>query len=501
MDQADKTISAEALFAALETGDTEILLQNRNRNLGTMLSAEGAPDYVRILHRMLRFRRDHELEVLNDVLFDALNAEQELPVERFNQAMKQLEDWRLVEKRLEKTRLRSYKDVRRDRFRYHLTEETISFLNYLEERLRNDLLPRDDDSINLLEFILSSLKQINRELKNASGDDGGGNDGGSIFAMFDVQEKTARLSQNLNRITAMLGDFLLRVYSAADARQVVAELGVYFTAYLKTLETLRLKILAELDKLNTGERRAALQREFDDYCRRQQKLPRVLRSALPREQIGAQVDKLFEYYRRNGRVDRLCAAVNDNAMRVLGKLTAFLKELERRSNRLEFIGLRLQELAAMPEDADASAWLWDLLRSPAAPLDPNDSDEYQKAEPPAPRSSSAARRTPPRAFRRVRPLAEEHVETHEEMRLRLLGEFIRRHYPCGGSLSEAHPAVSDEFRQLTFLLKHGLLGRGETLASLGYRLEVDTARRMTVTGEPGSLEGPETILKEIPQHG
>jgi hypothetical protein len=497
MSQADSHIvSAEDLLAALESGDTEILLRNRNRNLGTMFSAEVAPDYVRILYRMLRFRRDHELEVLNDVLFDALNAEQDISPERFNQAMKQLEDWQLVEKRLEKTRLRSYKDVRRDRFRYHLAEETISFLSYLEDRLRNDLLPRDDDSVNLLEFILGSLKQINRELKSAPGD--GGN---SIFVLFDVQEKTARLSQNLNHITAMLGDFLLRVYSAEDARQIVAELGVYFTAYLKTLETLRLKILAELDKLNSGERRTALQQEFDDYRSRQQKLPRIMRSALLLGQAGALVDKLFEYYRRNGQVDRLCAAVNDNAMRVLGKLTAFLKELERRSNRLEFINLRLKELASMPEEAEADAWLWELLRSPAAPLDPNDSDEYQKAEPPAPRSSASTRRVPPRAFRRVRPLAEEHVETHEEMRLRLLGEFIHRHYPHGGSLSAATPEAPGDFRQLAFLLKRGLLGRGETLASLGYRLEVNAARQMTVTGGPGSLDGPETTLKEIPRHG
>ncbi len=497
MEQADNIISAEELLAALEDGDAEVLLRNRNRNLGTMFSAEFAPDYLRILHRLLRFRRDHELEVLHDVLYDALNGEQELAPERFNQAMKQLEDWGLIEKRLEKTRLRSYKDVRRDRFRYHLTEETISFLTYLEDRLQNDLLPRDDDSINLLEFILGSLKQVNREFKSSSGD-GGGN---SVFAMFDVQEKTARLSQNLNHITAMLGDFLLRTYSAADARQIVGELGVYFTAYLKTLETLRMKILNELDKLNSDDRRAALQEEFEEYCTRQQKLPRVMRSGISREPIVDQVDKLFEYYRRNGRVDRLCAAVNDNAMRVLGKLTAFIKELERRSNRLEFINLRVQELAAMPEDVDASAWLWDVLRSPAVPLDPNDSDEYQRAEPPAPRASNSARRVPPRSFRRVRPLAEEHVETHEEMRLRLLGEFIRRHYPQGGSLAGAHPTESDDFRQLMFLLKRGLLGRGETLATLGYRLEVEAARTMAVTGDPGSLEGPETILKEIPQHG
>ncbi len=494
-DQTDKTISAEALLAALETGDTDILLQNRNRNLGAMFAAPSALDYIRILYCMLRFRRDHELEVLNDVLYETLSAGHELDLQDFNLLMKQLEDWLLIEKRLEKTRLRSYKDVRRDRFRYHLTEETIAFLNYLEDRLRNDLLPHDDDSINLLEFILGSLKQVNRDLKNPSGGTG------SIFAMFDVQEKTARLSQNLNRITATLGDFLLRAYSAEDARQIVSELGVYFTAYLKTLETLRMKILNELDKLNEPDRRAALQQEFDEYSLRQQKLPRLMRSGMPRESITGQIDKLLEYYRRNGRVDRLCSAVNDNAMRVLGKLTAFLKELERRSNRLEFINLRLQELAAKPEKIDGSAWLWNLLRSPAAPLDPNDADEYQKAEPPAPRASASSRKVPPRTFKRTRPLSEEHVETHEEMRLRLLGEFIEKYYPQGGSLGGAHLPQIDEFRQLMFLLKRGMLGRGATLAALGYCLEADAEKQMTVTGAAGELEGPEITLKEIPQHG
>ncbi len=482
--------TAESILAELDRGELGLLLSNRNRHLGSMFVSESALDYLRILYRLLRFRRDHELEVLNDVLYDALNSENEFPQERFNQEIKQLEDWGLIEKRLEKTRLRSYKDVRRDRFRYRLTEETISFLHYLEERLQNDLLPHDDDSINLLEFILSSLKQVNRDLKSED-------DGSCVFAMFDVQEKTARLSQNLSRITAMLGDFLLRTYSAEDARQIVAELGVYFSAYLKTLETLRLKILAELNKLD----RTALEYSFGEYCNKQRKLPRIMRSAMPRDGVSEQIDKLLDYYQRNGRVDRLCGAVNDNAMRVLGKLTAFIKELERRSNRLEFLNLRIDELSRLDENCDASPWLWDLLRSPAAPLDPTDSDEYQKAEPPAPRSSTAAKRIPPRSFRRVKPLAEEHVETHEEMRMRLLGEFIRKHYPAGGKLDAAELPDIEAFKQIIFLLKRGLLGRGEALKVTGYRLEISPENQMIITGPPGTLDGPETLIREKTAHG
>ena len=502
-DSSNSRLLGEQALAAFQSGDVAFLLEKRNRNLGSMFVSEFAIDYIQILYRLLLFRREHELEVLRDDLFDAVKigisasrSDENYLIERFDQEMKQLEEWGLVGKRLEKARLRSYKDVRRDRFRFSLTDETISFLVYLEERYQNDLLPRDDDSLNLLEFILSALKQINKALKEPEE-----THSSIVFSMCDVQEKTARLSQNLNRITVRLGDFLLHVYSPEEAKEIVSGLDVYFRAYLMQLTQLRMKILNELERLDDDEKSKHLQQCFSLFMEGQNKLPRVMQVSRGRDNPADQVAKLLKYYQRNGHVDKLCGAVHDNAMKVLGKLTSFLKELERRSNRLEFINIRLSELAQKEEDFDPQDFLWAFMESAAAPLDMNDSDEYHKAEPPSPRNSHSAKRTPPKTFQRTRPLSETHVETHEEMRLRILLEFLKTHYPQNGKLDAAALSGAEDFRQVALLLKYGILGEGRQLKNAGFELKFDLHKEMCINGTSGELQGPETTLEEVNHNG
>lgn len=490
-------------LATFEAGEVSLLLENRNQNLGSMFVSEFALDYIQILYRLLMFRREHELEVLRDELFDAVKTgisasrNNELyPIERFDQEMKQLEEWNLVNKRLEKTRLRSYKDVRRDRFRFSLTDETIAFLTYLEDRHQNDLLPRDDDSLNLLEFILSALKQINKALKEPEE-----NHASIVFSMCDVQEKTARLSQNLNRITVTLGNFLLKVYSPEEAKEIVSGLDVYFKSYLMQLSQLRMKILNELERLTSGEKSVQLQQCFTLFLENQRRLPRIMQVSRGQENAADQILKLLSYYQRNGRVDKLCGTVHDNAMKVLGKLTSFLKELERRSNRLELINIRLQELTQKAANYEPQGFLWAIIGSAAAPLDMNDSDDYHKAEPPAPRSSHGTRRTPPKTFSRTRPLSEKHVETHEEMRTRMLLAFIKSHYPQHGKLDDTELSGAEDFQQLTLLLKYGILGEGRQLKKVDLKLNINQHQEMSINGNIGKIQGPETILEEFKHHG
>ncbi|WP_337747564.1 DUF2397 family protein [Victivallis vadensis] len=477
------------------------ILKNRNRNLGAMFAAEFAADYLRILFVLLQFRRNHELEVLRDVLFQA--ALEISPVScngevfdsaRFDLELNQLDNWGIIGKRLEKTRLRSYKDIRRDRFQFSLPDETVAFLIWLEERRENDLLPKDDDSINLLEFILSSLKQISRSLKMPEE-----HFSAVVFSLGDVQEKTARLSRNLSGITVRLGEFLLRNYSPEEAREIVAGLDVYFKHYLEQLFKLRSAILRELETLGNPEAARLLDLCFERFASEQRKLPRLMRVGTLSDSPQTQMEQLFGYFRRGGRVDHLCGGVHDNAMKVLGKLTSYLKELERRSNRLEFIQLRLEELAGKNAGFESPVFLRELLNSAAAPLDMNDSDEFQKAEPPPPRSGNSARRIPPRLFSRTRPLAEKHVETMEEMRLRELDEFLHERYPQNGPLADARLELG-EFLQIANLLKAGLLGNGRVLRKIGRQLEIDPATIPSITGRGGILTGPAIVLTEAKKY-
>ena len=54
--------------------------------------------------------------------------------------------------------------------------------------------------------------------------------------------------------------------------------------------------------------------------------------------------------------------VSDSARNVWKKLSARLRELERRNRRLEDVGARIAEFARLPEDEVPSAWFRALLQ-------------------------------------------------------------------------------------------------------------------------------------------
>src|SRR5574344_1211328 len=118
------------------------LLANRNKEVGHLLLSERAVAYVTILAALLGFRREHELEPLHDDLYAAVRAgldgDGAYTPDAFNQDIRQLLLWNLITDRLEKERLRGYKDTRRRKFRYRLTDESAAFLLWLEARRRDD---------------------------------------------------------------------------------------------------------------------------------------------------------------------------------------------------------------------------------------------------------------------------------------------------------------------------------------------------------------------------
>ena len=68
---------AEGLFdddylEAFAEGAAVWLVRNRNQHLGSLLNSEHREFYIQILHRMLHFRREHELEPLNEDIYLAV---------------------------------------------------------------------------------------------------------------------------------------------------------------------------------------------------------------------------------------------------------------------------------------------------------------------------------------------------------------------------------------------------------------------------------------------
>ncbi|MEI6423952.1 MAG: DUF2397 family protein, partial [Lentisphaerota bacterium] len=186
---------------AFTAGAAVWLLRKRNPNLGSLLNSEHRDYYIQILHRMLHFRREHELEPMNEDIFNAVKPAQETIDKSeytqalFNRHMNQLTEWELISRRLEKERLRGYRDERRDRFRYRLTDETISFLHWLEERYRSKGDNETEDASELLDFVLARLRELGRTLarferEKLDEDERVRKSSTSIFLLHNVNEYT-----------------------------------------------------------------------------------------------------------------------------------------------------------------------------------------------------------------------------------------------------------------------------------------------------------------------
>ena len=141
MKTADQPHDIQNLFsndglAYFQQHGSATLLTRRNANVGSLLLSERALFYLNILYRMLLFKRDYELEPLyDDIYYGAQSAQSMLDPnynqDQFRNDISQLSRWELVEFRIEKQRLRGYRDNRKRKFRYRLKNEATFFLEWL----------------------------------------------------------------------------------------------------------------------------------------------------------------------------------------------------------------------------------------------------------------------------------------------------------------------------------------------------------------------------------
>ena len=103
---------------AFDQGAAADLVRRRNPALGHLLNSERAGYYIQILYRLLQFRRAHELEPLHDDIYAAVSTAQTAIAQGtaytddvFNQDMRQLLEWKVVEERMERERLRGYRAI------------------------------------------------------------------------------------------------------------------------------------------------------------------------------------------------------------------------------------------------------------------------------------------------------------------------------------------------------------------------------------------------------
>jgi len=454
------------------------LLENRNKEIGNLLLSERAVPYVTVLAALLAFRREHELEPLHDDLYAVVRSDlggDAYTSDAFNQDTGQLLKWNLITDRLEKERLRGYKDTRRRKFRYRLTDEATAFLLWLEARHRDDLEPNDADTRDLLSELISTLRETVRLFNKT------GIESLDYETARGVFYRLARMSALTDSVSQTLGDFNVRLlgfatssYDAATARAILAELERFLKQFLNRIHTLRTEISPEISKLRQARYAARWQACLEKMEEESRATSHLMRTRLPHPERT--LASLAAFYAAEGTLEQLCARVNTAALQVWRKLYTHLRELERRSHRLEDLRTRVSEIARLSADTVPADYLRGLLAPARMIGDMHFWDENEKALPPQPRWDRHRIREETVLWldEKVRSDGAP-TQSLEEARLHALETWMTRRGLTPSPeqarrISQGDFTAFEDFPRLIELARSGLLGRGARLAKLGLEL-------------------------------
>jgi hypothetical protein len=453
------------------------LLERRNRHLGQLLLSDRATSYLSILIEMLAFRRHYVSEPLHDDLYQALcasSAEGTLySADQFNQDMRQLLDWNLVADRIEKERLRGYKDTRRRKFRYRILDDTVAFLLWLEARRRDDLEPNDADTRDLLSELAGTLHETTRLFNKTSAETLDYETARSIFYRLSrMLALTDHVAQTLGDFNIRLLSFAMQRYDAATARAIIAELDRFLKQFLSRIYTLRTEIAPSISRLRHTRYTARWQ-----HCRacmeeEARATTRLVRIHLP--DPAHTLASLTDFYAAEGTLEQLCDRVNASALQVWRKLYSHLRELERRSHRLEDVRARISEIAQLHDTEVPERFLRNLLAPARLVGDMHFWDENEKALPPQPRWDQRRVREEMTLDLAEKPRGEAYIpRSMEESRLHALAEWINQRglAPLTDAeeryLSEGAFHTLTDFQRIVEFSRAGLLGRGLKLTKIG----------------------------------
>ena len=492
-------------LAAFEQGTAARLLLNRNRQLGALLVAERSVYYIQILYRMLLFKREHELEPLYEDIYHAVRPAQEalgdgeyLPPQ-FRQDMDQLRDWGLVTFRIEKERLRGYRDNRKKKFRYGLTEECDQFIQWLESRLLSDLEDRGHDTRDLLQDVCGALNELLRLLHHLRKDDQDQAEEARriVFQLVKTDELTRSITLSLIELNGRLLHFLISRYDLEETRQIISELNSYVDSFLQRLYLLRQEIVPLIDRLLQEHNRQKIELCFTIMERERLQTPHLFQVALgpSRHAIG---DRLHEFYIEDGKLDRLHQRIAGSVIKVWQKLHSHLRELERKNNRLLDIGERIKDIVRMPEETIPATFLAELLAPAAMCGDMHYWDSLQKADPPEPRRNLPRNEAPARNFLRRKESSDKPVQTMDEARLEALREWLaaRDAGRAGGrKISEVEVEEFADFARIMELARAGFLNSGNRLARIEYRL-ADLAGEVALTAGEQQLTLRDMLIEK-----
>ncbi len=473
---------AQAAQHQNETEEPVELLVNRSRQLGHLLLADRAPGYVLILHRMLEFRRRHELEPLHEDLYEGVRASLETvsgapcTPELFSQDIRQLQLWNLITCRIEQERLRGYRDNRRRKFRYRLADEAAAFLLWLEDRRRDDLQPDEPDTRDVLEELAGTLRETARLMNRSGGDPDLDAARAIMYRLSRMTALTYDASRSLGELNVRLLGFVIGRYDIETARAIVNELDHFLKRFLGRIAALRREIVPELNKLRLPRHHARWRICVERLEAERRATSHLLRTG-SRQDPDAELDTLTRFYAEDGALDKLCQRVSASALLVWRKLYAHLRELERRSHRMEDLRMRVAEIAAHPpDDTGAAAFIQSLLAPARMIGDMHFWSETENADPPEPRWEKYRARVQASDYLAdKKAVGGKPVRSLEDERLRCLRDWMRRAglAPAAAQMIPASTGTFAEyadFANLIELARQGLLGQGARLRKIGFAL-------------------------------
>ncbi len=463
---------------AYESGAVSELIGRRNPTVANLLGSERALAYAQIAYRMLLMRRGHELEPLHEDLYHAVAGVQERTLgqpygqDQFNIDIHQLIEWNLITVRLEKERIRGYRDTRRTKYRYGLTSDTIHFLVWLEERLQDDLEDRTPDARDLLEELCGTvheLVKLLRALARRSPDDAESRR--ILFQIYKSEQITHDIAASLTEFNARMLGFLVIEYNIEELRDLLTALREYVDRYLSRIATLRADLIEDIRRLGGKRYRERLYAAYTQMESERRNAPQLLQSGGRRSDPSLVARDLYRFYRDEGTLDSLCHRINGSALHVWQRMSSHLKELERRSNRIEDIRMRLRELAELPPDTVPTGLITSVLSWAHMRGDMHFWDHEEKADPPRPRRNSWKRRQSPATILRPKTAAGAVVHSMEQERLKNLLQWLSEMGLIGNFaetlLSRGDFQSGRDLGRILELARAGILAEGRKLKSVG----------------------------------
>ncbi len=488
---------------AIDDGLAPLLLTAFDGPVAHALVSERAPHYLGLMYLMLALRRAHELEPLHEELWRrAVSGQRALDggywAESFAADLEQLEAWGAVGRHAEPLRIRGYRDNRRQRFRWHLTDDAVSMLEWIETRLADRHAGRAGDSRDRLADVLGQLRELARVLEAArkEGIDAE-NARRAVHLLGAVDDAVHEITRELLGFRGAMIEFAARPYQLASLKQILGWLERYVAVYLARIETLRVEIVERLAHVALPRFRKALAEARARLLVELESLPRGLRGAGSLRGTDDLIDAQLPFFAAGGGLATLCHKIEDSAREVLRKMSRHVRELKRRSARVAELRATIAELARGPAEGRVYAELVNALVGGANHrFDARAAATGQRVTPALPRSqrtSAAPRRAVSLATKAASP---DEVRALRAQREALLAAWLADTLLATRAevrLSEAPPQGPDAPRRWLDVARAQHLGSGRGLARLGVEV-VAAPGRTRVGSEAVGLEVPDAIV-------